>query len=148
MSLVSQIDADIAVAMKAQEPDKLSTLRLIKNAIKNQQIESKSELDEAAVIKVLQKEAKQRRDSIDSYKQANRDDLVAKEEKELEVIQTYLPRAMGEAELKELVNQTITEIGATGPQDIGKVMGAVMQRTAGRADGGTVSALVKEQLGQ
>jgi uncharacterized protein len=146
VSVVENIDQDLAEAQKAQEADKVSTLRLLKNSLNAAAKEKKAELDDAEATKVVQKEAKQRRDSIDSFTQANRQDLVAKEQAELAIIEQYLPEQMSEDELNKLIEATIAETGANSMADMGKVMGSLQPKIAGQADGGQVAQLVKQKL--
>lgn len=146
MSLFEQIAQDLDNALRNQDQSTLSTLRLIKNALRNEEISKKGHLADEDVVKVLQKEAKQRRDSIDSFKQANRNDLADKEEQELRIINTYLPKQMDDEELEKLVSSAVAESGASSMQDMGKVMGILAPKTAGRADGGKVAAAVRAKL--
>jgi len=145
MSLMGKIDTDLASSMKEGEAARTGVLRLLKNSIKNEQIKAGHDLSEAEVLKVLQREAKQRKDSINQFKQGGRDDLADSEQQELAIIETYLPQQMGEDELATLVDAVITETGAT-PAQIGVVIGEVMKRAAGKADGATVSQLVRQKL--
>ncbi len=146
MSILEKIEQDLDNALRNQDQLSLSTLRLLKNSLNAAEKEKKSALSDEEAVKVLQKEAKQRRDSIDSYKQAERQDLADKESVELELIQTYLPEQLGEDELNKIIDAAITESGATDMKDMGKVMGVVSKQTAGKADGGQVAALVKQKL--
>lgn len=146
MNLKQTIQADIISAMKARESEKLSTLRLLSAAIKQREVDSQSELDDAAVLAVIEKACKQRKESITQYQQAKRQDLVDVEQAELAIISAYLPAQMSEAELSAAVTQAIAATGATGPQDMGKVMGMLKTQLAGKADMGQVSALIKTQL--
>lgn len=147
MSLLEQIEQDVNNALKASQPDKVSTLRLLKTAIKNQQISQKVELSDADVIKVIQKEAKQRRDSIQSYTKAGRKDLADKEKSELSTLEAYLPAQMSETELMELVSQAVEESGATSISDMGKTMQILGPKIAGKADGSVVANIVRQKLG-
>jgi uncharacterized protein YqeY len=146
MPLSAQIDQDLTTSMKEGQAVRTGTLRLIKNALKNEQIKLGHELTEAEVLKVLQREAKQRRDSITQYQAGNRADLADAEQQELAIIEAYLPDQMGETELAKLVETVISELGATGPAQMGAVIGAVMQRAGGRADGGAVATQVRQKL--
>ena len=146
MTKIEQLDSDIAAAMRSGEADTTAVLRLLKSSIKNEQIKLGHELGDDEVMKVLAREAKQRRDSIAAYETAKRADLVKVEQDELEVIQTYLPKQLDEAELAKLVEAAITETGATSKAQMGQVMAAVMKQTAGAADGAAVSKLVAEKL--
>lgn len=146
MSLLTQIDQDLATSMKAGSADRTAVIRLIKSSFSNEQIKLGRALTEGEAAKVVAREAKQRRDSISQYQAANRQDLADKEQAELEIIGTYLPEQMSEAELTEIVNTVITEIGASGPAQMGQVIGAVMQKVGGSADGATVSKVVRARL--
>jgi uncharacterized protein YqeY len=146
MSLLEQIDTDLTNALKARDQKLVSTLRLLKNSLKNQRINSGKDLSEADELVILQKEAKQRRESITSFSQAGRTDLVALEEAELAVIEKYLPTKLSEAELSKLIDDAIAQTGASTISDIGKVMGNVSPKIAGRADGAQVANLVKQKL--
>lgn len=148
MSLENQIKQDIVVAMKAKDALKLETLRMVKAALTNYSIEQKKEqLADADVITILQKQVKQRRDSIDSFTKGGRAEAAAKEEKELGILQSYLPKQLSEDELKALVLAAIRETGAAGKADVGKVMKALMPKVQGKADGKLVSTLVNQHLG-
>jgi uncharacterized protein len=147
MNLKQQLTDDMKAAMKAGEKHKLGVIRLINAAIKQKEVDERIELDDAAVIAVLDKMVKQRKDSITQYDAANRDDLAQIERDELVVIDTYLPAKMGEAEILAAVQAAIAETGATGPADMGKLMGALKPKLAGQADMGVVSKIVKQQLG-
>jgi len=133
-------------SMMAGDAQRTGALRLLRGALKNEEIKTGHELDEAAMLKVLQREAKQRRDSIEAFRSAGREDLIATEEQELAVIAGYLPEAMSEDELAKVVDSVVAELGASGPAAMGQVMGAVMKRVGAAADGGMVSRLVKARL--
>jgi len=148
MSVAAKIEEDLNAALKAGEREKLAVLRLLKNSFTAAAKEKKAELTDEDAIKVLQKEAKQRKDSIASYKQGGREDLAVKEQTELALIETYLPEQMGEDELNKIIEAAISESGASDMQDMGKVMGLVSKQTAGKADGAQVAALVKQKLSQ
>jgi hypothetical protein len=122
------------------------TLRLLIAAIENGRIDAGHELSDEETIEVLRKEAKQRRDSIEEYRKGNREDLVAVEQAELDIIQTFLPSQLDEAEVRRLIAETIAEVGAAGPDDLGKVMRPLMQKLGGRADGRAANAIVRELL--
>lgn len=147
MSLKQQLTDDMKAAMKAGEKHKLGVIRLINAAIKQKEVDERIELDDTAVIAVLDKMVKQRKDSITQYDAANRDDLAQIERDELVVIEAYLPAKMGEAEIVAAIQAAIAETGAAGPADMGKLMGALKPKLAGQADMGLVSKLVKQQLG-
>jgi len=146
MSLVNQIDIDFKSALKNKEVEKLSTLRLLKSAIKNYEIEQKNEVGDDDVIKIIQREIKQRKDSIESFSTSGRQGLADKEEKEMEILQKYMPEQLPDDELEKIIETAISEIGATSLVDMGKVMGKVMPQIAGRADGNHVSSKVREVL--
>lgn len=147
MSLKEQIDSDIKTAMKARDMETVSALRMVSSSIKNKMIEVRpNELTDDDVISVLKKLSKQRKDSIEQFAKAGRDDLVDKEQKELLVLEKYLPEQMGEAQITEIVEATIAELSATSMKDMGKVMGAVTAKTQGTADNKLVSQIVKSKL--
>ena len=147
MSLVEQITADMTAAMKSQDEARTAVLRLLKTALQNERIKVGHDLSDEEAVKVVQQQAKQRRDSIEAYGKANRPELADEEAKELEIISHYLPKQMDESELNTIIDQVVSETGASGSAQMGMVMGKVMQAVAGKADGGTVSRLVKEKLG-
>ena len=146
MKLQDQITEDLKNAMRNKDVDTLSTLRMLSSAIKNKQIALQTALSEDDIIGVIASQAKQRKDSIEQYKSAGREELAQKEEKELSILNNYLPTQMSEEEIKTIITDTIVKIKAQGPQDMGKVMGALMPLTKGKADGAIVSKLVKETL--
>tara|TARA_Y100000814_G_scaffold23397_3_gene15685 strand:- start:2904 stop:3347 length:444 start_codon:yes stop_codon:yes gene_type:complete len=147
MLLQDRLNDDLKTAMKAQDILTKDTIRLIRAAIKNVEIEKRSELPEEAVIDVLAKMSKQYRDSISTYRDNGREDLAKKEEDELEVLMRYLPAQLSEIEIRDMINAAIAETAAAGPQDRGKVMGIIMPKIKGKADGGVVSKIVGELLG-
>ncbi len=147
MSLSKQIVADLTAAMKAQDAAKTSTLRMVKAAMMNRQIEKGSELDDEEMQKLLRSLVKQRRDSIEQYEKAGRQELVDKEQAEIDVIDTYLPKAASQEEIEQVVAAVIAETGASSMKDMGKVMKAVQAALAGKnADGRLVSEVVKAKL--
>lgn len=146
MTLTEQIDIDLKEAMKAQKPDLLSLLRMLKAAIKNSEIALGHPATEQEVLAVLEKQAKQRRDSIAQYKDGGRADLAEKEASELAIIEKYLPDKMPIEELELLVAEAIADLAATSLADTGKVIQAVMGRANGAADGKTVSEIVRKKL--
>jgi len=148
MSLKGQIRDDMKTAMKAGDKDRLKTVRLIITAIKQIEIDQRVELDDAAVLDVLNKMVKQRRDSVSQFQAGGRDDLAAIETEEIAVIEQYLPAAMSDAELDELIGKAIAETGAESIRDMGKVMGKAKVMAEGRADMGAVGTKVKSILGQ
>lgn len=147
MSLGKQIVSDLTAAMKAQDAPRTSTLRMVKAAMMNRQIEKGSELDDDEVQKLLRSLVKQRRDSIEQYEKAGRAELVAKEQAEVSVIQSYLPQAASTEEIEQAVTSAIAETGAVSMKDMGKVMKSAQTALAGKnADGKTVSEIVKAKL--
>jgi uncharacterized protein YqeY len=148
MTLKSQIRDDMKTAMKAGDKDRLKVVRLILAAVKQIEVDERIELDDAAVLTVLNKMVKQRRDSVTQFKDGGREDLAAIETDEIAVLQQYLPEQMSAAELDELIAQAIADSGAENIRDMGKVMGLVKANAAGRADMGAVGAQVKARLGE
>ena len=146
MGLKERLKADMKEAMKAKDKVKLSTIRMINSLIKNAEIEKRGELTDEEIIQLLMKYAKQRKESIEMYEKGGRQDLVEKEKAELAVVESYLPKQMSEEEIREIVKQTIEEVGASSVKDMGKVMKAVMPKVKGRADGSVVNRIVKELL--
>lgn len=146
MSLKDRITDDMKAAMRAKDAARLSTVRLLLAAIKQKEVDERVELDDLAVVGVVDKLVKQRRDSITAFAGAGRDDLVAKESAELEVLQAYLPPRLDADEVAAEVATLVRELGASGPGDMGKVMAAAKSRLAGRAEMGLVSAAVKTAL--
>src|SRR6476660_8672051 len=147
MSLSKQIVTDLTAAMKAQDASRLSTLRMVKAAMMNRQIEKGSELDDDDMQKLLRSLVKQRRDSIEQYEKAGRQELADKEKAEITVIETYLPQAVSQAEIEQVVTAAIAETGATSMKDMGKVMKAAQTALAAKnADGRLVSEVVKAKL--
>jgi hypothetical protein len=146
MSLKAQLTEDMKTAMKAGEKDRLGVIRLINAAIKQKEVDERVEMTDALVLAVLEKMLKQRKDSISQYEAAQREDLAAIERYELGVIQAYLPAQMSASEVEAAVIASIAEAGATGPQDMGKVMAVLKPKVAGRADMGALSGMVKARL--
>jgi uncharacterized protein YqeY len=147
MSLKGTITEDMKSAMKAGDKDRLKVLRLILAAIKQVEVDTRAELDDPDVLGVLDKMVKQRRDSVEQFTKGGRDDLASIERAEIDVLEGYLPRRMNDAELDALIDEVISSTGAESIRDMGKVMGAIKSRTAGRADMGAVGARVKARLG-
>ena len=148
MPLSKQIVSDLTAAMKAQDAARTSTLRMVKAAMMNRQIEKGSELDDDEMQKLLRSLVKQRRDSIEQYEKAGRQELVDKEKAEIDVIETYLPQAVSQDEIEQAVAAAIAETGATSIKDMGKVMKTVQAALAGKnADGRLISEVVKAKLG-
>ena len=145
-SLKNQITEDMKSAMKAGEKDRLKVVRLILAAIKQVEVDQRIELDDSAVLAVLDKMVKQRRDSVEQFENGNREDLAAIERAEIEVLETYLPEQLSADELAAMVDEVIAATGAESMRDMGKVMGQIKAKAAGRADMGVVSATVKERL--
>jgi uncharacterized protein YqeY len=146
MSLKARISDDMKAAMRARETERLGTIRLLLAAIKQREVDERIELDDTAVLAVVDKMLKQRKDSITQFQQAGRDDLVQKEQAEVEVLKVYMPAALSDADVAAEVQQAVADTGAAGPQDMGKVMGVLKPKLAGRADMTAVSALVKAAL--
>ena len=146
MSLKEQITEDMKTAMRAKDSERLGTIRLLLAALKQKEVDERIELDDVAVIAIVDKLIKQRKDSIAAFEQAARQDLADKEKSELVVLQAYLPERMSAEETLAAVKAIVAELGASGPGDMGKVMGAVKTRLAGKADMGQVSAAVKTAL--
>ena len=138
--------ADIKASMKSGEKDKLAVLRLISAAAKQREVDERIELDDAAMLGILDKMAKQRRESIEQFNQGGRDDLASVEQAELEIIQAYLPQPLDDAEIESLIETAITDTGASEIRDMGKVMGMLKPKLQGRADMGAVSAKIKARL--
>ena len=146
MSLKGQITEDMKSAMKAGEKDRLKVVRLILAAIKQIEVDTREDLDEAAVLAVLTKMVKQRRDSVEQFEQGNREDLAAIERAEIMILDTYLPEQLSANELAVMIDKVIQATGASGIRDMGKVMGQIKMKASGRADMGAVSAVIKERL--
>jgi hypothetical protein len=146
MSLKARVTDDMKNAMRAKDTARLGTIRLLLAAIKQREVDERIELDDAAVSSIVEKLIKQRKDSISQFQTAGRDDLVALEQAELVVLQAYLPEQLSSAEVEAAVSAAIAESGASSAKDMGKVMGLLKSRLAGRADMGQVSALIKAQL--
>ncbi|MBX9346233.1 GatB/YqeY domain-containing protein [Chromobacterium piscinae] len=146
MSLRVRITDDMKSAMKAKEADKLGAIRLLLAAVKQKEVDERIELDDAGVIAVVDKMIKQRRDSISQYQAAQRQDLVDKEQAEMDVLMGYMPQQLSQAEIEVLIAKAVADTGAAGMQDMGKVMGALRPQLAGRADMAQVSALIKAKL--
>ena len=146
MSLKDQITEDMKTAMRARAADRLSTIRMLLAACKQREVDERIVLDDAAVVGLVDKLIKQRKDSISAFQQGGRDDLVAKEGAEVAVLEAYLPQRLSADEVAGVIAALVTELGATGPGDMGKVMGAAKARLAGKAEMGLVSAAVKQAL--
>jgi uncharacterized protein YqeY len=148
MSLKARITDDMKAAMRAKDSERLITVRGLLAAIKQKEVDERVELDEAGVIAIVDKLIKQRKDSISQFKAGGRPDLAEKEQAELLVLEPYLPQRMSAEEVGAAVQSIVAELGAKGPGDMGKVMGAVKTQLAGKADMGLVSAAVKQALSQ
>lgn len=146
MSIKDTMKTDLITAMKAKEQAKVDCIRFVNAAIKKVEIDTRKDLDDAAVIGILMNLAKQRRDSIDQFRKGGREDLAIKEESELKIIQGYLPTQMSASELDAIVAEAIASTGAKGMKDMGGVMKAVMAKAAGKAEGGAISEAVKKKL--
>jgi uncharacterized protein YqeY len=146
MSLKDQITEDMKSAMRAKDSERLGTIRLLLSACKQKEVDERITLDDVAVVAIVDKLIKQRKDSIAAFTQAGRQDLADKEAAELTVLQAYLPARLSAEEVAAEVRVIVAELGASGPGDMGKVMGAVKTRLAGKADMGQVSAAVKAAL--
>jgi uncharacterized protein YqeY len=146
MTLKDQITEDMKSAMRAKETARLSTIRLLLAAIKQREVDERIVVDDAGVIVIVEKMMKQRKDSISQFEKAGRDDLVAIEVGEMAILQAYLPAQLSDAELAAAVAAAVAATGASGPQDMGKVIGALKAQLAGKADMGKVSGLVKATL--
>jgi len=146
MSLKVRINDDMKAAMRARETERLGTIRLLLAAIKQREVDDRVELDDAGVTAVVDKMIKQRKDSIAQFESAGRTDLVEKEQAELAVLSAYMPEQLSDAEIAAEVQAAVAQVGAAGPQDMGKVMGALKPKLAGRADMTAVSAQVKAAL--
>ena len=146
MDLIDQLESDLAEAMKLRDEVRTTTLRLLKSALKNYQIELGHDLTMQEALSVLQKEAKKHQDSIKQYEDAKREDLANEEKAELDVIEKYLPEQMSQDQVEKAVDSAIAELGATGPADMGKVIGLVRHKTEGQADGSMIAELAKQKL--
>lgn len=147
MSLKNQLIADMKAAMKGGEPARLRVIRLLLADIQRVEVDSRQTLDDGALLGVLEKAIKQRRDAVEQFARGGRDDLAAQERTEIDVLETYLPEPLSEAELNALIDRVIAQTGAAAIRDMGKVMGAIKSEAAGRADMGRVGARVKARLG-
>jgi uncharacterized protein YqeY len=146
MSLQEQISAALKDAMRARDEVKMATLRLVLTAIKKREKEARSLLEDQEVISVITTQIKQRRESIEQYRKAGREDLAQTEESELQILQGYMPEQVSEEEISNTLDEIIAEVGAVSMKDMGKVMKAAMAKLAGKAEGGAINAMVKEKL--
>ena len=146
MTIKEQLDTAMKDAMRAKDSLTLNAIRMVKTAVKNKEIELMTQLDDQGVIGVMSTLAKQRKESAVAFREGNRLELAEKEEKELQVILTFLPQQLDEAAIKAIIEEVVTEVGATSAKDMGKVMKVLTPKTTGRADGRLVSELVKARL--
>jgi len=146
MSLKDTIIEDTKTAMRNKDASTLGTLRLLQAAIKQKEIDDRITLDDAGIVTVLQKMLKQRQDSIEAFRQANRQDLLDKEEMEVKVLNQYMPQQLSNDEITEIIDAAISDTSASGMQDMGKVMGIVKEKIAGRANMAEVSQIIKSRL--
>ncbi|MFE7061118.1 GatB/YqeY domain-containing protein [Sutcliffiella sp. NPDC057660] len=146
MSLLERLNTDIKQAMKDKDKEKLSVLRMVKSAIQNEAIKHGRDLTEEEELTVLSRELKQRKDSLHEFDKAGREDLVHKLQGELAIVEHYMPKQLSEEEVSAIVQQTISDVNATSKADMGKVMGALMPKVKGKADGSLVNKLVQQHL--
>ncbi|MGC9519894.1 MAG: GatB/YqeY domain-containing protein [Desulfuromonadaceae bacterium] len=148
MSIQVELSTAMKNAMRNKESERLGVIRMLRSAIKNAEIEAKKELSDDEIISLLATQVKQRRDAAQTYRDGGREDLAAKEEAEIAILQEFMPAALSEEELRELIDHAVTELGATSMQDMGRVMKQVSAATRGRAEGRVVSEMVKQRLAQ
>ncbi|TYZ23419.1 GatB/YqeY domain-containing protein [Selenomonas ruminis] len=146
MSLKEQLTNDMKEAMKNHDKDRLAVIRMVRGAIRQQEIDGQKELGDEDVIAVLSKEVKMRKDSMEEFKKGGREDLVEKTQAEIDVLMPYLPAQLSEEEVREIVKAAVEQTGAATPKDMGKVMGALMPKVKGRADGKLVNTIVRSFL--
>jgi hypothetical protein len=146
MTLRERLDEELKKAMKARDEIGLSVIRMVRSSVRNREIDQKKTLDDTGIAEIITTLAKQRRESIRMFREAKRDELVAKEEKELDLLLDFLPRQLTTEEIGQIVSGAITATGATGMKELGAVMKAVMPQVTGRADGSLVSSIVREKL--
>lgn len=146
MGLKEKLIKDMEEAMKAKDKVRLSTIRMINSLIKNAEIDKRGELTDEEIVSLLQKYAKQRRESIELYEKGGRQDLVEKEKAELAIVESYLPEQMGEDEIRKVVEEAIAETGASSLKDLGKIMKIVIPKVKGKADGSVVNRIARELL--
>jgi uncharacterized protein YqeY len=145
-TLKDQLQSDMKDAMRAKETVRLGTIRMLMAAYKKHEIDSKATLDDTGILKIIQKQIKQRRDSITQFEAAGRTELAEKEQQELQILETYLPEQLDEATIKTIVGKAITDTGAESMKDMGKLMGVLKPQLDGKADMGLVSKMIKESL--
>ena len=146
MSLKEKLQEDLKSSMKNKDTIKKSVVTLIRSAIKQHEVDNRVELADDAIIDIISKQLKQRKDSLAEFEKANRDDLVEETKSEIQVLEGYLPQQLSEEELEKIVIETIAEVGATSMKDMGKIMATIKPKTAGRADGRKINELVKKNL--
>ncbi|MDQ8685389.1 GatB/YqeY domain-containing protein [Enterococcus sp. FR211] len=146
MSLLSRLNDDMKTAMKAKDKESLQVIRMIKSSIQNELIKEGHDLTEEEELTVLSREMKQRRDSLHEFEEAGRDDLAEKVKSEIVIVEKYMPEQLSDEEIRQLVQEAITQTGASSMKEFGKVMGAIMPKVKGKADGNQVNAIVKELL--
>ncbi|MGM0338250.1 GatB/YqeY domain-containing protein [Enterococcus sp. AZ007] len=146
MSLLTTLNEDMKQVMRAKDKETLQVIRMLKASIQNEQIKKGQDLNDEEELTVLSREMKQRRDSLAEFEKADRTDLADKVKKEIVVVEKYLPAQLSEEEIRAIVQEAMTTTGATSPKEFGKVMGAVMPKVKGKADGNQVNAIVKELL--
>jgi len=147
MSLKSKLQDELKAAMKAKDALRKKVLRMALAEVKNIEIDKKEELEDSQILSILQKEVKSRRETIEGAEQANRPDLIEEAESEIVILAEFLPEAMSEDELRAIVEETVAQVGATSMREIGKVMGALIPKIKGRADGGVANKMVREIIG-
>ena len=149
MALADQLQRDLTSAMKARDTETVATLRMVVAAIKNARVAAGGggELDDAQVVELIGREAKKRREAEEAFRAAHRAELADKEARERAILQRYLPEALGDEELRVIVDEAVADTGADGPGDLGRVMSAVMPKVKGRADGKAINAMVRGRLG-
>ncbi|MCD5323620.1 MULTISPECIES: GatB/YqeY domain-containing protein [Pontibacillus] len=147
MSLLERLNQDMKEALRNKEKERLSVIRMVKASLQNEALKlGKDELTEEEELTVLSREIKQRKDSLQEYKSAGRDDLAQKDERDIEIIQSYMPDQLSEEELDAIVQETINEVGVSSKKDMGKVMSAIMPKVKGKADGSLVNQFVQKHL--
>jgi uncharacterized protein YqeY len=146
MSVMERLDQDMKQAMKDKAALKLSVIRMVKAAIKNEEINKGGQLSEDDVLTILTRELKQRRDSLQEFEKAGREDLAAKTREEMDILVSYLPAQLSEDEIRQIVREAIAATGAASKKELGKVMGAIMPKVKGKADGSLVQKIVSEEL--
>ncbi|WP_257346049.1 GatB/YqeY domain-containing protein [Pseudalkalibacillus decolorationis] len=146
MSLLDRLNQDMKQAMRNKEKQKLTVIRMVKASLQNESIKLGHELNQEEELTVLSREVKQRKDSLQEFEKAGRDDLVQNQRQEIDILNEYLPEQLSDEEVEQIVKETVEQVGATSKQDMGKVMGAIMPKVKGKADGGLVNRLVQKHL--